>query len=86
MTSPSVGSKNTWRKCKMSFIAQIIAYVLQWLLTLGGKAMYEAVTEFVEKQKQKKKEKENLDKLHEAEKKGNRDAILDKERDLLNGE
>ncbi len=69
----------------MSFIAQIIAYVLQWLLTLGGKAMYEAVTGFVEKQKQNKKEKENLDKLHDAEKKGDKDAILEKERDLFNG-
>ena len=69
----------------MSFLAQVLAYLLQWILTLGGKALYEWTTDYVDKQKQKRNEKENLKKYREAEKKGNKDDILEKERDLING-
>ena len=70
----------------MSFLARLAAYMLQWILTIGGKALYEAVTTFVEKQKQIQKEKENLKNYQDAVKKGDRDEILKKERNLLNGE
>ena len=69
----------------MSFLARLAAYMLQWILTIGGKALYEAVTAFVEKQKQVQKEKENLKNYQDAVKKGDRDEILKKERNLLNG-
>lgn len=69
----------------MAFLAQLAAYMLQWILTLGGKALYEAVTEFVKRQDQVKKQKENKKKYEEALKKGNKDEILEAERDLLNG-
>lgn len=70
----------------MSFLARLAAYMLQWILTIGGKALYEAVTAFVEKQKQIQKEKENLKNYQDAVKKGDRDEILKKERNLINGE
>ena len=70
----------------MSFLARLAAYMLQWILTIGGKALYEAVTAFVEKQKQVQKEKKNLKEYEDASKKGDRDEILKKERSLLNGE
>ena len=70
----------------MSFLARLAAYMLQRILTIGGKALYEAVTAFVEKQKQVQKEKENLKNYQDAVKKGDRDEILKKERNLLNGE
>jgi hypothetical protein len=69
----------------MSFLAQVLAYLLQWILTLGGKAAYEWTHEFLKEQEQKKKQKENLKKYREAEKRGKKDDILEKERDLLNG-
>ena len=68
----------------MAFLAQVLAYLLQWILTLGGKALYEWSHEFIDKQKQKKQEKENLKKNQDAEKKGNKDEILESERDLIN--
>jgi len=68
----------------MAFLAQLAAYMLQWILTIGGKALYEAVTAFVAKQEQVRKEKENLKKYNDAVKKGNRDEVLKAERDLLN--
>lgn len=68
----------------MAFLAQLAAYMLQWILTLGGKALYEAVTEFVKRQDQVKKQKENKKKYDEALKNGNKDEILEAERDLLN--
>lgn len=71
----------------MSLLAQTLAYVLQWLLTLGGKALYEAVTEFVEKQKQKrnnekntKEHKKDIEENVTPEKKG------ESGRKLINGE
>lgn len=69
----------------MAFLAQLAALMLQWLLKLGGKALYEAVTAFVEKQKQIKTQKENEKKYDDAVKKGDKDAILEAERDLFNG-
>lgn len=69
----------------MSFLAQIVAYVLQWALTLGGKALYEFVTDFVATQKEKAANKKNLEEYEKAKKGGNKDDILDKERDLING-
>lgn len=69
----------------MTFLAQLAALMLQWLLKLGGKALYEAVTAFVEKQKQVQKQKENQKKYDDAVKKGDKDAILEAERDLFNG-
>lgn len=44
----------------MSFLASVAALVIEWLLKIGGKALYEAVTDFVHKQKQKKNNEENL--------------------------
>lgn len=70
----------------MTFLAQLAAFMLQWVLKLGGKALYEAVTAFVEKQKEVQKEKENLKDYQDAVKKGDRNEVLKKERDLLNGE
>lgn len=43
----------------MNFLAQVLFYVLQWLLTIGGRALYELVTDYVEKHKQKKIDEEN---------------------------
>ena len=70
----------------MGFLASFAAKVFTWLLEKGGKALYEAITAFVEKQKQIQKEKENLKNYQDAVKKGDRDEILKKERNLLNGE
>lgn len=69
----------------MAFLAQLAAYMLQWILTIGGKALYEAVTEFVNRQEQIKREKINKKKYDEALKKGDKDEIHKAERDLLNG-
>jgi len=69
----------------MQFLIGVAAKLLEWLLILGGRYLYEKTNEFIDKQKQKKKEKENLDNLHEAEKKGDKDAIIEKERDIFNG-
>lgn len=68
----------------MSLLAQVLAYLLQWVLTLGGKALYEWTNDYIDKQKQEKKEKENLKKYKEAKKNGSDDKILDAERDILN--
>lgn len=70
----------------MAFLAQLAALMLQWILKLGGKALYEAVTAFIEKQKQVQEEKKNLKEYQDAIKKGDRDEILKKERSMLNGE
>ena len=48
------------------FFVAVAAKVLEWLLLLGGKALYEAVTEFVEKQRQKKKDKDNIEAIKKA--------------------
>lgn len=70
----------------MSFLAQIIAYTLQWLLTLGGKAAYEWTQDFIRKQEQQKKEKEAKKKYDETRKKGEKsDEMLERETDILNG-
>lgn len=69
----------------MAFLAQLAAYMLQWILTIGGKALYEAVTEFVNRQEQIKREKINKKKYDEAVEKGDKDEILKAERDLING-
>jgi len=69
----------------MSFLIGVAAQILEWILMLGGKALYDWTTELVRKNNEKKREKENLDNLHEAEKKGDKDAILEKERDIFNG-
>jgi len=69
----------------MSLFAQIAAYILQWILTLGGKALYEWTNRFIDKQRKKKKEKENFKKYKDAVKNGaSEDEILERERDLLN--
>lgn len=70
----------------MAFLAQILAYMLQWILTLGGRALYEWTTGYLEKQEQKKKEKEALKRYEEERKKGVKsDEMLDRETDILNG-
>jgi predicted DNA repair protein MutK len=69
----------------LQFVIGVAAKVLEWLLMLGGQYLYEKTVEFVEKQKQKKLEEENLKKYRDAEKKGSKDDILEKERDLING-
>lgn len=70
----------------MAFLAQVLAYLLQWILTLGGKALYEWSHEFIDKQKQKKQEKEAQKKYEETRKKGEKsDEMLDRETDILNG-
>lgn len=69
----------------MAFLAQLVAFMMQWLLTMGGKAAYEWTNDYIEKQAQKKRAKENLKKYKEAVKKGNDDDTLEKERDLING-
>lgn len=48
------------------FFVAVVAKVLEWLLSLGGKALYESVTEFVEKQRQKKKDKDNIEAIKKA--------------------
>ncbi|MBY0413710.1 MAG: hypothetical protein K2Q18_06075 [Bdellovibrionales bacterium] len=68
----------------MAFLAQLAAIMLKWILTLGGKALYEWTTELVKKQEQVKKQKENKKKYDEALKKGDKDEILKAERDLIN--
>lgn len=69
----------------MAFLAQLAAIMLKWILTLGGKALYEWTTELVKKQEQIKREKINQKKYDEAVKKGDKDEIHKAERDLLNG-
>lgn len=43
----------------MGFLVAVAAKVVEWLLTIGGKALYEYLTEFVKKQKEKKINREN---------------------------
>ena len=70
----------------MAFLAQVLAYLLQWILTLGGKALYEWTHDFLKRQEQAKKEKEALKKYEEEREKGKKsDEMLDKETDILNG-
>lgn len=70
----------------MSLLAQVVAYLLEWILTLGGRALYEWTTRTVEKNKEKQKEKEALKRYEETKKKGEKsDEMLDRETDILNG-
>ena len=70
----------------MGFLASIAAKLLEKFLVWGGKALYDLITEFVEKHKQDAANKKNLKEYEEAKKKGDKDEILDKERDLINGD
>ncbi len=69
----------------MGFLAAVAAKVLTWLLEKGGRALYEWIVEFTERQKQEKANKENKKKYDEAVKSGDADKKLEAERDLLNG-
>jgi hypothetical protein len=68
----------------MSFLAQVAAYLLQWLLKLGGEYLYNKSKELVDREAQRKQEKENLKRYQEAVKKGDDDKTLEAERDLIN--
>lgn len=68
----------------MSFIAQVVAYLLQWLLKLGGEYLYQKSKEMVDREAQRKQEKENLKKYQEAAKIGDDKKTLEAERDLIN--
>lgn len=70
----------------MAFLASLAAQMLQWLLTIGGKALYEWVVNFVEENANKKANEKNTKKHEEdiatnapPEQKGRSGA------DLLNG-
>jgi hypothetical protein len=70
----------------MAFLAQVLAYLLQWILTLGGRALYEWTNRYVDKQKEKKKEQEAHKKYQDEVKKGVKsDEMLERETDILNG-
>jgi hypothetical protein len=70
----------------MAFLAQIIAFMLQWILTLGGKAAYEWTQEYIRKQEERKREKKHLKDYEETRKKGEKsDEMLNRETDILNG-
>lgn len=43
----------------MTFLAQVIAFLLERLMLIGGKALYEAANDFIDKQKQKRINEEN---------------------------
>lgn len=49
----------------MGFLAALAAKMLQWILEKGGKALYEAVTEFVERKRQEEANKKNTKKHEE---------------------
>ena len=71
----------------MTFLAQVAAFILKWLLELGGRALFEWASKLVRENEQKKKEKEALDKYEKGKKEGASDKeMLDRERDIFNGE
>jgi len=71
----------------MHFLIAIAVKLLEWILTIGGKALYEYTTKLVEKHKQEAIERENLKRYEEARKRGASDKeMLDRERDLINGD
>ena len=68
----------------MTFLISIAVKLLEWILLMGGKALYEWTVRTVEDHKLKQKEKENLTKYKEAKAKGNPDDELDAEKNLIN--
>ena len=46
----------------MGFLAAVLAKILEWLLTLGGKALFNYINEFVDKRKQEKIDRDNAKK------------------------
>lgn len=68
----------------MSFLAQIVAFLLQWLLKLGGEYLYTKSKEMVNREAQRKQEKENLEKYKKAIQSGDDGKALEAERDLVN--
>ena len=69
----------------MNFLAKVFAYLMQWLLQLGGEYLYKKSKAFIDKEAQKKQEQENLKKYQEAVKNGDDKETLKAERDLING-
>jgi hypothetical protein len=70
----------------MGLLASILAYLLKWILELGGRWLYEQTTLLVEKKKKEAREKENLKRYQDAKKKkASDDEMLDRETDIING-
>lgn len=70
----------------MTFLAALAANILKWLLEMGGRFVYEKVTELVEKHEQSKRQKENLKDVKDAIAEQNPEKRKEATRRLLNGE
>lgn len=69
----------------MSFIVNVVAKMLEWVLVVGGTYLYDKAKELIEKNKQKKIDEKNLANLIEAIKQKDRQKELDLIRDIANG-
>jgi len=67
------------------FLASVVAKILQWLITIGWQALYDAVNDVVKKAKQDKIDKENKKAFEDAMKKKNFDLAAEAMRRLANG-
>lgn len=70
----------------MAFLAALAANILKWLLEMGGRFVYEKVTELVEKHEQSKRRIENLKDVKDAIAEANPEKRKEATRRLLNGE
>lgn len=70
----------------MGFLVAILVKLLEFILSWGGKALFDYTTKLIEKQKQEAQEKENLKRYQDAKKKKvSDDEMLDRETDIING-
>ena len=70
----------------MIILSTALANILKWLLEMGGRFVYEKVTELVEKHEQSKRQKENLKDVKDAIAEANPEKRKEATRRLLNGE
>lgn len=71
----------------MGFLAGFFANIAIWFLEFIGRILFRKADKFIDKKKQESKNKENLKDYQDAVKRGANDQeILEKERNLLNGD
>lgn len=71
----------------MGFLAGFFAKIAIWILETIGRVLFKEADKFIDKKKQEKKEKETLKDYQDAVKRGANDSeLLEKERNLINGD